>query len=62
MLLRGADWRWLRHRTDSPWYPTARLFRRGAEPNWDAVVDAVVRALPEVIGPSPNALRSAPAP
>jgi len=53
MLLRGADWRWLRHRTDSPWYPTARLFRRGAEPDWAAVVDAVVRALPEVIGPSP---------
>ena len=52
MLLRGADWRWLRHRTDSPWYPTARLFRRGAEPDWSAVVDAVVRALPEVIGPS----------
>jgi tetratricopeptide (TPR) repeat protein len=55
MLLRGADWRWLRHRTDSPWYPTARLFRRGAEPDWAAVVDAVVRALPEVIAPSPAA-------
>jgi tetratricopeptide (TPR) repeat protein len=51
MLLRGADWRWLRQRTDSPWYPTARLFRRGAEPDWAAVVDAVVRALPEVIAP-----------
>jgi tetratricopeptide (TPR) repeat protein len=53
MLLRGADWRWLRGRTDSPWYPTARLFRRGAEHDWRAVVDAVVRALPEVITPSP---------
>jgi Flp pilus assembly protein TadD len=52
MLLRGADWRWLRHRSDSPWYPTARLFRRGAEHDWSAVVDAVARALPEVIGPS----------
>ncbi len=52
MLLRGADWRWLRHRTDSPWYPTARLFRRGAEPDWGVVVDAVVRALPEAIGPA----------
>lgn len=49
MLLRGADWRWLRHRPDSPWYPTARLFRRGAERDWSAVVDAVVRALTEVI-------------
>src|SRR5208283_2316790 len=49
MLIRGADWRWLRHRTDSPWYPTARLFRRGAKSDWSAVVDAVVRALPEAI-------------
>jgi hypothetical protein len=23
----SADWRWLRHRGDSPWYPTARLKR-----------------------------------
>ncbi len=55
MLLRGADWRWLRHRTDSPWHPTARLFRRRADPDWAGVVDAVVRALPEVIGPAPVA-------
>ena len=25
----NADWRWLQAREDSPWYPTARLFRRG---------------------------------
>jgi tetratricopeptide (TPR) repeat protein len=25
----NADWRWLLEREDSPWYPTARLFRRG---------------------------------
>jgi tetratricopeptide (TPR) repeat protein len=50
MLVRGADWRWLRQRTDSPWYPTARLFRRGPELDWAGVVDAVVQALPEAIG------------
>jgi hypothetical protein len=55
MLLRGADWRWLRHRADSPWYPTARLFRRGAEPDWGVVVDAVARALREVITPTSKA-------
>ena len=53
MLVRGADWRWLRHRTDSPWYPTARLFRRGAESDWASVVAAVVRALPAAIRSSP---------
>lgn len=25
-----ADWRWMRGRSDSPWYPTARLFRQQA--------------------------------
>src|SRR5207249_3688748 len=29
ILLRcSADWRWLLHRADSVWYPTARLFRQ----------------------------------
>lgn len=29
LLAPNADWRWLLDRDDSPWYPTARLFRRG---------------------------------
>jgi tetratricopeptide (TPR) repeat protein len=29
LLPPNADWRWLVDRDDSPWYPTARLFRRG---------------------------------
>ena len=29
LLPPNADWRWLLQREDSPWYPTARLFRRG---------------------------------
>jgi ADP-heptose:LPS heptosyltransferase len=28
LLAPNADWRWLQEREDSPWYPTARLFRR----------------------------------
>lgn len=35
------DWRWLLERDDSPWYPTARLFRQPAADNWDAVIAAV---------------------
>lgn len=29
LLAPNADWRWLQEREDSPWYPTAHLFRRG---------------------------------
>lgn len=36
MLLPYAlDWRWLRDREDSPWYPTMRLFRQRRPREWD---------------------------
>lgn len=41
----GADWRWLRDRTDSPWYPTVRLFRQGRPTAWDEVLEKVRDAL-----------------
>jgi ADP-heptose:LPS heptosyltransferase len=40
-----ADWRWLEERTDSPWYPTARLFRQPGFGDWAPVVGAVQAAL-----------------
>ncbi|HLX18093.1 MAG TPA: tetratricopeptide repeat protein [Bradyrhizobium sp.] len=42
-----ADWRWLLDREDSPWYPTARLFRQSQSREWDSVVDEMGRALTE---------------
>jgi tetratricopeptide (TPR) repeat protein len=41
----SADWRWLRHRDDSPWYPTARLFRQPALGDWAGLVTQVADAL-----------------
>jgi tetratricopeptide (TPR) repeat protein len=41
----SADWRWLRHRDDSPWYPTARLFRQPALGDWAGVVTQVGNAV-----------------
>ena len=40
-----ADWRWMRDRDDTPWYPTMRLFRQREEGKWDAVIDDVAMQL-----------------
>jgi len=39
------DWRWLIGRTDSPWYPTMRLFRQRTPGNWAEVFDRIAREL-----------------
>jgi tetratricopeptide (TPR) repeat protein len=38
-------WRWLLDREDSPWYPTARLFRQDTTREWDPVIARVAAAL-----------------
>ena len=38
-------WRWLEHRRDSPWYPSARLFRQPRFGDWSAVIDEVCAEL-----------------
>jgi hypothetical protein len=40
-----TDWRWMRDREDSPWYPGIRLFRQREAGNWDEVVERVRKAL-----------------
>lgn len=39
----AADFRWLRERADSPWYPTARLFRQPQFGDWQSVVKVLWR-------------------
>lgn len=45
LLHHFPDWRWLTNRDDSPWYPSARLFRKSAAEDWNAVVDRVRREI-----------------
>jgi tetratricopeptide (TPR) repeat protein len=42
-------WRWLTDRDDSPWYPTARLFRQEAAGRWEPVIARVAAALADRI-------------
>jgi tetratricopeptide (TPR) repeat protein len=44
-LSAAADWRWLRDREDSPWYPTMRLFRQTTWRVWDDVFERIAQAL-----------------
>ncbi len=36
-----ADWRWVLGRTDSPWYLSARIYRRTADASWNSVINQV---------------------
>ena len=45
LLPYAADWRWLHGRGDSPWYPSALLFRQPALGDWRTVLDAVQATL-----------------
>ncbi|HEU5272499.1 MAG TPA: tetratricopeptide repeat protein [Xanthobacteraceae bacterium] len=45
LLQSVPDWRWLLDRDESPWYPTARLFRQTARDDWPGVIDQVGTAL-----------------
>jgi tetratricopeptide (TPR) repeat protein len=45
LLSHVHDWRWLRSRNTSPWYPTARLFRQSAPGDWTEAIARVAEEL-----------------
>jgi hypothetical protein len=50
LLTHAPDWRWLLDRDDSPWYPSARLFRQRETREWGSVTMRVREALLELTG------------
>jgi tetratricopeptide (TPR) repeat protein len=55
LLSRACDWRWMTQRSDTPWYPTMRLFRQPKLGDWSAVMADVRAAL---LDPSTQPARS----
>jgi ADP-heptose:LPS heptosyltransferase len=47
----APDWRWLLDREDSPWYPSARLFRQASPGDWAGVAERVAQALRAMSSP-----------
>lgn len=50
LLPAACDWRWLLDREDSPWYPSARLFRQSRRGDWAGVLQRVARQLAQLAG------------
>lgn len=49
LLKTDADWRWLLDRSDSPWYPTMRLYRQRRAGDWAEVLDRVAAELSRLV-------------
>jgi tetratricopeptide (TPR) repeat protein len=53
LLPAKPDWRWMRGRDDSPWYPTLRLFRQSTPGDWTGVMARVRAAIAEMAAQRP---------
>jgi tetratricopeptide (TPR) repeat protein len=54
LLPHAADFRWMRGRDDSPWYPNAKLLRQPAFGDWDSVVARLSDELRSVSWQNPD--------
>ncbi len=41
----ASEWRWMREREDSPWYPTMRIFTQETAGDWDGVIERMAATL-----------------
>jgi tetratricopeptide (TPR) repeat protein len=52
LLARIPDWRWMLQRSDSPWYPTMRLFRQQRRGDWNSPIALAVHELAKLAAPA----------
>lgn len=45
LLHSEPDWRWMEGRSDSPWYPSMKIFRQAKPGDWDSIIRSVVSEL-----------------
>jgi hypothetical protein len=50
----NTDWRWMRNRSDSPWYPSVRLFRQEIAGDWGPVLGRIEAAVAEAAAAWPG--------
>ena len=48
LICHAPDWRWMLHRTDCPWYPTAKLYRQLALNQWASPVNQILNDLKQI--------------
>jgi tetratricopeptide (TPR) repeat protein len=53
-----SDWRWMLGREETPWYPTARLFRQREPGDWDGVMKRVATELATLVASRQSAVTS----
>ncbi len=44
----SVDWRWIAHRTDSPWYPTMQIFKQELPMDWSPVIHKIANELQDL--------------
>ncbi|HEX5125239.1 MAG TPA: tetratricopeptide repeat-containing glycosyltransferase family protein, partial [Rhodocyclaceae bacterium] len=50
----ATEWRWMQDRNDSPWYPTACLFRQPRAGDWHSVIGNVAAELAKISNRTPH--------
>jgi tetratricopeptide (TPR) repeat protein len=49
LLPYSTDWRWINNRTDSPWYPTMKIFKQKSPFDWQEIIEEVITELNHLI-------------